>query len=375
AAATSSWVESGFDPHRNTCAPPACSVRARFAVSVVTCRQAEIRRPLSGRSFANRERIARSTGMWRSAHSIRALPSFASFMSFTSPAVAVATATPFVDEVLRAAMADSLGGLGLREERTRASMPDATDPHKIANPLLARRVLKRYAYTYEANDAADRARAGRRAAPPGGGGGPHPHRGDRARAAGRARGRAPRAAPAREPPLLRPRPLPRGRRAPRPSAAGAGGRMIAVDAGLLVLAANRWAPEHARAASLLESLAEGERPWALTWSAVHEFVGFVTHPHAVARPLAPGEAWAFVESLAERASRRCLGPTARHAAACAEVLALREPGTGLPGSFATAATLREHGVRELLSTDPDMVRWRFLDVADPLRDEAWRART
>jgi len=151
--------------------------------------------------------------------------------------------------------------------------------------------------------------------------------------------------------------------------------VIAVDAGLLVLAANRWAPEHARAAGLLESLAEGEPPWALPWSAVHEFVGFVTHPHAVSRALSPEDAWAFVSALAASPSLRFLGTTERHTATCAEVLALRDPASpGLPGSFATAAILREHGVRELLSTDPDMRRWRFLDVVDPLRDDAWRAR-
>ena len=43
AAATSSCVDSGFDAQSTTSAPPAFSVRARFAVSVVTCRHAEIR--------------------------------------------------------------------------------------------------------------------------------------------------------------------------------------------------------------------------------------------------------------------------------------------------------------------------------------------
>ena len=61
------------------------------------------------------------------------------------------------------------------------------------------------------------------------------------------------------------------------------------------------------------------------------------------------------------------------AEACAEVLALRDPGApgGLDPSFATAVLLREHGVRELLSTDPGMRRWRFLDVRDPLKGEPW----
>ena len=38
--------------------PPAVSVRTRFAVSVVTCRQAATRRPASGFSRAKRSRIA-----------------------------------------------------------------------------------------------------------------------------------------------------------------------------------------------------------------------------------------------------------------------------------------------------------------------------
>src|SRR5215216_5805513 len=84
AAATSSCVESGFDAQRTTSAPPACSVRARFAVSVVTCRQAETRYPDRGCSLSKRSRIAASTGICRSAHSMRRTPSEASAMSFTS---------------------------------------------------------------------------------------------------------------------------------------------------------------------------------------------------------------------------------------------------------------------------------------------------
>ena len=84
AAATSSCVDSGFDAQRTTSAPPAWSVRARFAVSVVTCRHAEIRCPASGCSRSKRSRIAASTGICRSAHAIRRTPSAASARSFTS---------------------------------------------------------------------------------------------------------------------------------------------------------------------------------------------------------------------------------------------------------------------------------------------------
>jgi predicted nucleic acid-binding protein len=148
--------------------------------------------------------------------------------------------------------------------------------------------------------------------------------------------------------------------------------MRAVDESLLAYAVNRYAPEHARAAAVLEELANGERPWALPWPAVHEFLARVTHPHAVARALRPADAWAFVEELARSTSLRWLAATDRHATAAAEVLDLVAGGQpGWPTGFETAVVLREHGVRELLSADPGMHRYRFLDVRDPVHGGLW----
>ena len=56
AAATSSCVVSGLEAQSSTCAPPAMSVRTRFAVSDVTCRHAATRSPSSGRSRARTAR-------------------------------------------------------------------------------------------------------------------------------------------------------------------------------------------------------------------------------------------------------------------------------------------------------------------------------
>lgn len=149
--------------------------------------------------------------------------------------------------------------------------------------------------------------------------------------------------------------------------------MIAVDTSILAFAANRFAPEHPRAASVLESLAEGEQPWALPWPAAHEFLDRVTHPHGVVRPLRAADAWAFLEALRQSPSLRLIGPGERHAEAAAEVLALAsDPADTLPPGFALAVVLREHGVRELLTADAGMRRYRFLDVRDPLHDEPWQ---
>jgi predicted nucleic acid-binding protein len=148
--------------------------------------------------------------------------------------------------------------------------------------------------------------------------------------------------------------------------------MLGVDASVLAFAINRYAPEHARAAATLEELANGSRPWALPWPAVHEFLARVTHRHAVARALRPVDAWGFVEELARSASLRFAGPTPRHAEVAAELLAAsRDEAPGLPPGFELAVVLREHGIRELLSCDRAMRRWRFLDVRDPVHGELW----
>src|SRR3984957_3835267 len=112
AAAVSSCVESGFEPQTTRSAPPSRRVMARFAVSVVTCRQAAMRMPFSGCSLMKRLRISCSTGMCEFAHSILRLPWSASERSFTSPftLTAVSTWGSLFDRF-------GLGGLSLRAWR------------------------------------------------------------------------------------------------------------------------------------------------------------------------------------------------------------------------------------------------------------------
>src|SRR5512137_1471651 len=84
AAAASSWVLSGLLAHSRASAPPALRVRIRLAVSVVTCRQAAMRRPASGFSRSNRSRIRRRTGISCSAHSTLRWPASARLKSLMS---------------------------------------------------------------------------------------------------------------------------------------------------------------------------------------------------------------------------------------------------------------------------------------------------
>jgi predicted nucleic acid-binding protein len=145
--------------------------------------------------------------------------------------------------------------------------------------------------------------------------------------------------------------------------------VIAVDTSVLAYAVNRFAPQHARAAQAVETLANGEAAWALPWSVVYEFLRLVTHPHATARPLKRSDAWGFTGDLMTSPSVHVLAPGERHQAALVEVLGMVSGDAGLPAGLETAVLLREHGVRELLSADRGMRRYRFLDVADPAVDD------
>jgi toxin-antitoxin system PIN domain toxin len=148
--------------------------------------------------------------------------------------------------------------------------------------------------------------------------------------------------------------------------------MIALDTSLLAYAVNRHAPGHARAAQVVEDLVNGDAPWALPWSVVHEFLQLVTHPHAVARPLSVSDAWGFLEQVMASPAVHLLGATERHGAALTEVLAMLAPEEGFGPGVETAALLREHGVREILTTDGAMRRFRFLDLHDPIANPEWK---
>src|ERR1700722_16283484 len=116
AAAMSSWVDSGLEAARCTCAPPAVSVRTRTAVSAVTCRQQAAVRPAKGCCSAKAERSMPSTGMARSAQAIPGWPASASPGSVTSDGDPPGRSVPVVVGLERAIDRDAnVGGLFLGE--------------------------------------------------------------------------------------------------------------------------------------------------------------------------------------------------------------------------------------------------------------------
>lgn len=147
--------------------------------------------------------------------------------------------------------------------------------------------------------------------------------------------------------------------------------MLVADTNVLVYAVNCDAPEHERCRALVESWRARVTPWCLTWGILYEFLRVVTHPRVFRQPLALDDAWQFVQALLGSPSLMLLLHTARHADVAAhtraEVPALRG---NLLHDMHTAVLMREHGIRRIVTRDADFHRFPFLEVVDPLTDDA-----
>jgi hypothetical protein len=144
--------------------------------------------------------------------------------------------------------------------------------------------------------------------------------------------------------------------------------MFVVDTNVLVYAVDADASEHGPCRSALEGWRRGRTPWYLTWGIVYEFLRVVTHPRVLRSPFEAVGALSFVEAVLASASVHILTETSHHLDVLAEVI---DDVALLSGNLYhdahTAALMREHGIRSIVTRDTDFHRFRFLEVLDPLQ--------
>lgn len=142
--------------------------------------------------------------------------------------------------------------------------------------------------------------------------------------------------------------------------------MIAVDTNILVYAHRFELPFNQAAFERLTELANGPAAWAIPWPCLHEFLNVVTNPR-VFRPPTPLEgALDQIEVWLESPSLTLLTESPTHWATLRAIL-VESAITGPRVHDARIMALcRQHGVRELWSSDRDFSRFVGVKVVNPL---------
>ncbi len=141
-----------------------------------------------------------------------------------------------------------------------------------------------------------------------------------------------------------------------------------IDTNILLYAANRDAEEQPAAASFLYAAADSGEQWFLTEGILYEFLRVATHPKVFQHPLAWREALSFLKQFLKSSNFLILAAEERHWTFLETILAkLTHPAGNLFFDIRTAALMREHGVREIYTTDTDFLQFPDIKVINPLR--------
>ena len=141
-----------------------------------------------------------------------------------------------------------------------------------------------------------------------------------------------------------------------------------IDTNILLYAANKDAKEHTAAVGFLQRAVASVDPWFLTEGILYEFMRVSTHPKVFERPLTWKEALRFLHPLLMTHRFDILTAGEHHWAILEKVLAdLTRPSGNLFFDVRTVVLMREHGVREIYTTDTDFLQFQDITVINPLR--------
>ena len=140
-----------------------------------------------------------------------------------------------------------------------------------------------------------------------------------------------------------------------------------VDTNILLYSANPASPEYAAARAEVDRLRSGTSPWFLTWGVVYEFLRVATHPIVFPRPLSVASAALFIKRLLESPSLEVLQETERHFPLFEDELRTTPEIYGNDVHDAHLVVLmREHNLRRILSADKGFLRFKGIEVTDPV---------
>lgn len=142
--------------------------------------------------------------------------------------------------------------------------------------------------------------------------------------------------------------------------------MIAVDSNILVYSVREDSPWHRAALACVRELAEGQRPWAIPWPCIHEFIAVVTHPRIYKPPTPLADAILQVDYWLESPTVKLLGEAPGYWDHLKDLLIVGKSAGSLVNDARVAAMCRSHAVRELWTADRDYNRFEGLRARNPL---------
>jgi toxin-antitoxin system PIN domain toxin len=137
------------------------------------------------------------------------------------------------------------------------------------------------------------------------------------------------------------------------------------DANVLLYAVHTRSPHHERMRGWLEVALSGTETVGFAWVALIAFVRIATNPRVFTSPLAPTEAFEYVDEWLKRPVATVVHPGPRHGALLRELL---EP-IGTAGNLTTDAHLAALAIEHagtLYSADTDFARFARLRWTNPL---------
>ena len=139
----------------------------------------------------------------------------------------------------------------------------------------------------------------------------------------------------------------------------------AVDANILLYAANATIPENARAVQFLQECARKGEVMCLAWPTVMAFLRISTHPVIFPDPLSWKQAAEHVDALLELPHVRTISELEGFWAVYREVADGVLPRGNLVPDAHLAAILKQNGVMTIYTNDSDFRKFEFLEVRNP----------
>jgi len=116
----------------------------------------------------------------------------------------------------------------------------------------------------------------------------------------------------------------------------------------------------------IRGLAEGDLLWAILWPVIHEFIAVVTHPRIYKPPTPLRDALLQVDHWMESPGLRLLGEGPGYWDHLKGMLDAGKAVGPLVHDGHILAICRDHGVREIWSSDRDFTRFSDIRVRNPL---------